>query len=356
MFKSLFFILMLCFVCACSAPQVAKKRIFWPTPPNEPKIEWIGLYSSKADLQTEGPSLFNMVVGEEDNFSIEAPLSIASDGMGKVYVTDGETASAYAFDFNKKDVYTVGGNSWLGTMKHATGVSVDSKGNAYVADSSSRKIYIADKDNNPLRVIDLSAHLQSIGMFAIDKRANRLIIPDLRENKIVVTDLDGQFLFSFGSKGDEKGAFNRPLSVAIEADGTIVVCDSFNARIQRFTPQGAFINLFGKRGDGAGEFAIIKGVAVDSAGHIYVTDGKENRVSIFSTTGENLLVFGGKYAQMSTDVIAAGGFLIPQGIYIDQNDRIYIVDQRNRRFQVFQFLNRDYLSRFPVTPAANTVK
>ena len=172
----------------------------------------------------------------------------------------------------------------------------------------------------------------------------------------MVTDLDGQFLFSFGSKGDEKGAFNRPLSVAIEADGTIVVCDSFNARIQRFTPQGAFINLFGKRGDGAGEFAIIKGVAVDSAGHIYVTDGKENRVSIFSTTGENLLVFGGKYAQMSTDVIAAGGFLIPQGIYIDQNDRIYIVDQRNRRFQVFQFLNRDYLSRFPVTPAANTVK
>ncbi|HEY3309658.1 MAG TPA: 6-bladed beta-propeller [Desulfuromonadaceae bacterium] len=356
MFKVFLTIMMLIFICACSSPQVVRKRIFWPIPPNEPRIEWIGLYSTKADLQSGESSLFNMVVGDDDNFSLNGPLSIASDGMGKVYVTDGETASAYSFDFNKKDVYTLGGNSWLGTIKHVTGVSVDSKGNAYVADSSYRKIYVADKDNNPLKVLDLSAHLKSIGMFAIDKRANRLIIPDLREHKIVVTDLEGKFLFSFGHKGDEKGEFNLPVSVAVEADGTIVVCDSFNARIQRFTPQGVFINLFGKRGDGAGEFAIIKGVAVDSEGHIYVTDGKENRVSVFSTTGENLLVFGGKYAQMSYEVVAAGGFFVPQGIYIDQNDRIYIVDQRNRRFQVFQYLNTDYLSKFPVKPAVPNAK
>jgi DNA-binding beta-propeller fold protein YncE len=200
-------------------------------------------------------------------------------------------------------------------------------------------------------VLDLSSLMKSIGTFAIDKRSNRLIVPDIKEDKVVVTDIEGKQLFSFGRKGDGDGEFNMPVSVAVEADGVIVVCDSFNARIQRFTPQGVFVNKFGHRGDGAGDFSMIKGVAVDSEGHIYVTDGKESKVSIFSATGEILMTFGSKYAQSSdNNLMAAGGFLVPQGIYIDKNDRIFIADQRNRRFQVFQYLNARYLADFPITP------
>ena len=102
--------------------------------------------------------------------------------------------------------------------------------------------------------------------------------------------------------------------------------------------------------------ALIKGVAVDSEGHIYVTDGKENRISIFSEKGEFLLAFGQSYAQTFDGKPSMGGFLVAQGIYIDENDRIYICDQHNSRFQIYQYLNKNYLSRFPVTSPGPNVK
>lgn len=346
-------------LCACAPTQRAvKKRLLWPSPPNEPKLEWVGTYSSKLDFREEGPSLFNMIVGDDEGLQLESPLSIASDSKGKVYVSDFGSAAAYVFDFTNKDVYVLGGETLSASIRHMTGISVDARGYAYVADSSSRKIYVIDRDNKLAKVLDLSAFLKSIGMFAIDKRSNRIIIPDIRDNKIVVTDLEGKHLFTFGRKGDRDGEFNMATAVAVEADGGILVCDSFNARIQRFNPQGVFVDKFGRRGDGIGEFAIIKGIAVDSEGHIYVTDGKESKVSIFSKSGETLLVFGSKYSQMSEEITAAGGFLVPQGIYVDENDRIYVADQRNRRIQVFQYLNARYLADFPITakPAGGSAK
>jgi DNA-binding beta-propeller fold protein YncE len=347
------------FLCACApAGPAVKRRLFWPTPPNEPRIEWVGAYSSKQDLREEGPSLFNTIVGEDEGFQLEGPLAIASDGKGRTYVSDSGPATAYVFDFTSRDVSVLGGEALSASIRHMTGISVDARGNAYVADASSRKIYVVDRDNKLVKVLDLSAFTKNIAMFAIDKRSNRLIVPDVRDHKIVVTDLEGKHLFTFGRKGDGEGEFNMPTAVAIEADGGILVCDSFNARIQRFTPQGVFVNKFGKRGDGIGDFSIIKGVAVDSEGHIYVTDGKDSKVSIFSKSGETLMVFGNKYSQMSDELTAAAGFLVPQGIYIDDNDRIYIADQRNRRFQVFQYLNAGYLAKFPITvkPADGSVK
>ncbi|MBC7961390.1 MAG: 6-bladed beta-propeller [Steroidobacteraceae bacterium] len=344
------------FLSACASTPPVKRRVFWPDPPDEPKIEWIGTYSSSSDFKNT-QSLFNMIVGEGDVVSLKRPLSIASNGTGKVFVSNTETADVLVFDFNARDTYKLGGNLMQSAIKHLTGIALDAQGNVYVADSSSRKIHVVDRDNKPVRVLDLSTRMKSIGMFAVDKRAARLIIPDLKEHRIVVTDLEGNFLFAFGKPGSADGDFNFPLSVAIEADGGIVVCDSLNARVQRFTSQGVFVNKFGRRGDGVGDFAIIKGVAVDSEGHIYVTDGKESRVTIFSPSGETLLAFGAKYSQMDASKVAAGGFLIPQGIYIDQNDRIFIADQLNNRFQVFQYMNSRYLTEFPlVTPASKAVK
>lgn len=341
---------------ACASTPPVKRRVFWPDPPDEPKIEWIGTYTSSSDLK-DTHSLFDMIVGEGDVVSLKRPLSIASNGTGKVFVSNAETANVLVFDFNARNTYNLGGNLMLSAIKHLTGIALDAQGYVYVADSASRKIHVVDRDNKPIRVLDLSTRMKSIGMFAIDKRAARLIIPDLKEHRIVVTDLQGNFLFAFGKPGSADGDFNLPLSVAIEPDGGIVVCDSLNARIQRFTSQGVFVNTFGRRGDGVGDFAIIKGVAVDSEGHIYVTDGKESRVTIFTPSGETLLAFGGKYSQIDDNRISAGGFLIPQGIYIDQNDRIFIADQLNNRFQVFQYLNARYLAEFPlVTPAAKAVK
>lgn len=356
-FKFALYVLCTFLLSACASSKATeKKRYFWPPLPGEPKIEWIGNYSSNLDLKTGGPSMFSMIVGEADSIKLERPIAIAADSRGRVFVADNEYSSTYIFDFNSKDVTTLGGESLIGVLRHLTGVAVDSLDNIYISDASSRKVHVVNPDNQVIKVLDLSKKMSHIGKFTIDTTRGRIILPDLRENKIVVTDLDGNHLFSFGKPGGDDGEFNQPQSVSTEKDGTIVVADSFNARIQRFSPQGEFISKFGRRGDGPGDFAIIKGVAVDSEDHIYITDGKLNQFSIFSKKGDFLLNIGGTYASTVGSKMAIGGFLVPQGIFIDQNDRIYIVDQLNRRFQVYQYINNQYRTQFPVQPQRIDVK
>lgn len=340
--------------CASTGSQV-KQRYFWPPLPDEPKIEWIGAYSSAGDFRL--PTMFNMITGEgSDELVIARPLTAVGDGNGKVYVTDTEKVTVFVFDFTKQSVSTLGDSALSGIVKKVNGIALDGSGYVYVSDSVDQKIYVIDPVSDKLiKTLDISKHVKSIGKIAIDKLGGRIIVADFVGHQVAVTDLEGKHLFSFGKPGTGDGEFNFPVAVAIEPGGGIVVADARNARIQRFTSDGKFVNKFGKRGDAGGDFSVIKGVAVDSEGHIYITDGKEHRVTIYSTKGEFLLTFGGPFTQMPGESVAAGGFLVPQGITIDQNDRIYVADQLNGRFQVFQYLNARYLGKFPVLPGQAAV-
>lgn len=82
----------------------------------------------------------------------------------------------------------------------------------------------------------------------------------------------GEFLFHFGTRGCGPGQFNGPTGVAVLHDGSIIVCDCLNNRVQLFTSRGVFIGSFGTEGRGHGQFSRPMGVAVDSEGRIIVVD------------------------------------------------------------------------------------
>lgn len=132
------------------------------------------------------------------------------------------------------------------------------------------------------------------------------------------------------------------------SDGSLVIADSYNAAIVRFSAEGKYLSSIGKRGESPGNLALVTGVAVDSEDHIYATDGRLHSVTIFDKEGNTLLVVGGHHS-IGTGNIGRGGFQIPQGISIDKNDRIYIADSFNKRVQVMQFLNERYLAEHPVS-------
>lgn len=343
----------ICAGCA-TAPQV-KQRYFWPPPPDTPKIEWLGAYSGQGDLKN--PGLMELIVGETTAVGLDRPTFITADGNGKVYVTDFALKTVVVFDLVAKNYHPLAS----GVFEHPTGVAVDKQGNVYVGDMKTNKVLVFDRNEKPLYAIDLRNNVKSIGSIAVDKSRNRLIVPDVKGNQVLVYDLVSKaVLFSFGGSGvvepgSETASFNFPTSVTVDGNGIILVCDSMNANIARFTADGKFISRFGRRGDGAGDFNLIKAVAVDSEGHIYVTDSKSNRISIYNEKGEVLLVFGGAHSVKIDGSVTPGGFLLPNGIFIDQNDTIYVVDQFNSRFQVFQYVTEKYLREHPITeqmPAA----
>jgi DNA-binding beta-propeller fold protein YncE len=327
-----------------STPQV-KERYFWPSPPEEPRIEWLGAYGSQLDLRTDAKSIFAEIVGEEDPDSLRNPAAAAADGEGRVYVGDLAKNAVMVFNFNMKEAHLLGGSATMGLFKNPSGIAFDADGNIYAGDLDENKIFIFDKNEKPLRTIKFESPVKSVGFFTIDKVKKRIIIPDVRGHKVHIADFDGKLIKTIDQFREKKDGFSFPTSAALDPIGNIIVADSMNSRILRFTPEGEYLSTIGQRGDIAGDIAMIKGVAVDSEGHIYMTDVKANRIQIYNEKGEILLAIG----KQSNDPRVVGGFNAPTGIYIDQHDTIYVTEKLARRFQMFQYLNSRYLALHPIT-------
>ncbi|HEY6838226.1 MAG TPA: 6-bladed beta-propeller, partial [Geobacteraceae bacterium] len=270
----------------CASGPAVKDRYFWPRLPDTPRIEWLGAYQSVRDL--ERSSKLMELLESEDPVYLRDPFYIVSDGAGKVYVSDMKARGVLVFDFSKGKVHILA-EEYAVRPTSPTGVALDGEGNLYAADADRRSIFVYDKNEHEKTVIDVSKDLKAIGSMVIDKKRKRLVIPDIRGHKILIYDLSGKLLSTFGSRGLDNGLLSFPTAVAIDGEGNYLVSDQMNARVQRFTPDGKFISKFGERGDGPGELALPKGVAVDAENHVYVTDGKNHKIVIFDLTGRYLM-------------------------------------------------------------------
>ena len=81
--------------------------------------------------------------------------------------------------------------------------------------------------------------------------------------------------------GDKE--FNSPGGVAIDDSGNIYVTDTYNNRIQKFSPDGTFITKWGNSGTGDGQFNGPLGIAIDGSGNLYVADVFNNRIQKFDS-------------------------------------------------------------------------
>ena len=131
----------------------------------------------------------------------------------------------------------------------------------------------------------------------------------------------GELLMSLGVAGVAGGGednFSCPSDVLILPDGHIVVGDGHNHghggsnRIVKFTKDGKFVAAWGKKGTGPGEFQGIHALAIDSQGRIFVGDRANQRIQILDQNGNHL----DTWTQFGS----------PSGIYIDENDKIYVAD------------------------------
>ena len=124
-----------------------------------------------------------------------------------------------------------------------------------------------------------------------------------------------------GGKGKDNGQFDFPRGLAVDSAGNILVSDTNNGRIQKFSPTGVFLSVIGKTGQGPGEFRGPGGIAVDSSGNIYVADVENHRVQKLKPDGTLLAEWKGPEP----------GFYGPRDIFISPDDSVYVVDQGHSR-------------------------
>src|SRR5437867_8390512 len=124
-----------------------------------------------------------------------------------------------------------------------------------------------------------------------------------------------------GGKGSRKSQFDSPTGIAVDGSGNVLVADTGNGRIEKFSPTGAFLSIIGTKGSGQGQFAQPNGIATDRVGNIYVADAGNHRVLKLKSDGTSIAEWKGPEL----------GFYGPRRIAIGADNSIYVVDQGNDR-------------------------
>ena len=163
-----------------------------------------------------------------------------------------------------------------------------------------------------------------------------LYVADTDNHRIQHLDRDGTVLQVWGSFADlasgpaPGGTFYEPWGIAVAPDGSVYVADTWNHRIQKFSPEGEFLTMWGYFGqaeqlDG---FWGPRDVIVDPDGRVIVSDTGNKRIVIFGPDGEGLAEFG-------EEGYDPGQFYEPVGLALDNDGILYVADTWNQRIQSF---------------------
>jgi len=309
--------------------------LFWPDPPDKPRIKYVQTLQSRDDVG--GPSLRETLVGKDTAPALYQPMGLAlSDDRQRLYVVDRAWNSVFVFDFKDGTVRTIGDQERY-PLALPVGVALDGEENVYVSDTGTRTVRVYDKSGRFLRGIGKESLVRPTGV-AIDAGRQRLYVVDTGQNgtpeahRVKVFDLEGHLLQQIGQRGDGDGEFNFPTFASVDMQGRLYVVDSVNNRIQVFDPDGKFLWKFGQSGDRIGDFARPKGVAVDRFGNIYVVDSRWSNIQIFNQHGQLLMIFGGVGNH-------PGLLLNPTAIAIDGQNRIYVSDTLGKRVSVYELID-----------------
>lgn len=122
----------------------------------------------------------------------------------------------------------------------------------------------------------------------------------------------------------------KPKGMTRGSDGEIVVIEPHYQRLTHYDPKGKILAQWGSRGTQEGTFMLPRGVAINAQGEVYVSEyTASERVQRFSKHGRELL---GAFGRAGT---GPGEFNRPEGICLDAEGRLYVADSCNHRIQIF---------------------
>lgn len=210
--------------------------------------------------------------------------NIASDQAGNLYVPDTGNARIQKFDRSGRFLLSWGSRGTdKGQFSYPHGVAVDrQRGIVYVADTNNGRVQVFDTAGQFLAV--WGGGISRPMDIAVESGGNLLIV-DLGQFRILRFDSAGRSLAQWGGYGTGDGQFVQPLSNAVDRHGNLYVADRGSHRIQTFDSNGQFVTRWGNRGSGDGQFSSPTGVAVDGQGNVFVVDSGNHRVRKFRPVG-----------------------------------------------------------------------
>ena len=172
---------------------------------------------------------------------------------------------------------------------------------------------------------------------ALTAAGDRVLVADENANLIYSFDREGNYQRSYGGGGSVN--FNRPNSVAVANDGSLLVVDTWNYRIQQLDLDGAPLATWGQAGEYGFDapmnptdgFWGPRDVVIDGAGRIYVSDTGNKRIRVY-TIEDGEAVFN---YDIGSGGSGPGELDEPSGLAVHPDGRLFVADTWNRRIAVF---------------------
>jgi sugar lactone lactonase YvrE len=245
---------------------------------------------------------------------LNIPYYVATDAAGNLYIADTYNNLIRKVD-TRDSISTIAGNGTPGfsgdggqataaELNHATYIAIDKLGN----------IYIADYDNNRIRMINTSG---------------------------IINTIAGTGGGYSGDGGQATAAgMTLPGGVAVDKSGNVYIGEYYDNRIRMINTSGIINTIAGTgtpgfTGDGglatAAEIHGASGVWVDASENLYITDMDNNRIRIVNTSGIISTIAGNGTAGYSGDggQATAAEINSPGNVAIDASGNIYIADFGN---------------------------
>jgi len=292
------------------------------------------------------------------------PLSTAIDSSGSLYVADNRNFRVRRIDATTNIVSTIAGSGEAGDGDFATsaqllkpaGLAFDAAGNAYVSDPVVGRVRRIDAATHLASTIYTATGPSALSGVAVDPSGNVYVIDAIagRVSKIDaatkgVTVITGDNLPGFsGDNGPATSAQLSPsaqTSIAFDAAGNLFIADTFNNRIRRIDAATKVITTVAGNGtagfsgdNGPATAAMLsnpQGIAVDRDGNLYIVDAGNSRIRRVDAATKNINTIAGSTFGFEGDgeFANAAKFANPIGITVDPAHNIYIADTANNRIR-----------------------
>jgi uncharacterized protein (TIGR03663 family) len=161
-------------------------------------------------------------------------IAVAPDGSA-VFVTDTGNKRVVKFDPNGQQLLQWGKEgSRPGEFIEPVGLAFNQEGELYVADTGNRRVQVFRQDGTFVREHPVSGWEEFYTEPYIALLGEDLIATDSFNHRVARYNKVGALVYVWGKTGAGPGEFNRPIGVAVDADGAVYISDTMNHRIQKF--------------------------------------------------------------------------------------------------------------------------
>ena len=256
----------------------------------EVKINGENLPTSPFTIPVEEHQL--VVVGELDlkfnqGQGFKGPIGIAINKQGDIAVADYDGHCVFVFNKEGKCLKQFGEKG-----KHP-GQFTNPVDVTFLND---KEILIADQFNNRIQHINIQTEVvvktfgkkgEGKGHFKVPLSiclddTERIVVTEYHNNRVHVMSKEGEALFTVGDSGPEK--LSTPYS-CIPYKNIFLVTERDNHVIKAFDASNTFLYKFGEKGNQDGQFNSPRGMCLDGSKNLLVCDSDNNRVQRFSLDG-----------------------------------------------------------------------